>query len=151
LTTGQARGGIRLVALGSICMRCTCLGLMGLALVPQGSNLRDTIHTTSGVFAFGGEYVAFLFLWGVALFKVREMSGARLAFFTVSAWWAVAGFLATQGYRFIAYGELGHDVKHKGESILLHFSLWEWMLFAAVTTSFAILVALLPVKVETDA
>ena len=150
LTTGQTHGAIRLAALGTICMRCTCLGLMGLALVPQGSNLRDTIHTTSGVFAFGGEYVTFMFLWGVAIFKVRGMSVPRLAFFTISAWWAVVGFLTTQAYRFFAYGEVGHAVKHKGESIFLHFSFWEWMLFAAVTTSFAILVALLPANTEID-
>ncbi|MGB8353711.1 MAG: hypothetical protein WCD79_07490 [Chthoniobacteraceae bacterium] len=148
LIAGQSRTGIMLAALGSICMRCTCLGLMGLALVPQGSDLRDIIHITSGVFAFGGEYVTFLFLWGVALFKVREISAPRLAFFTASAWWAVVGFLTTQTYRFFAYGEVGHEIKHKGESLLLHFSFWEWMLFAAVTTSFAIFVALLPAKIK---
>jgi fatty acid desaturase len=92
----------------------------------------------------GGAYVTLLFFWGASIFKIREMSVARLALFTASAWWAVAGFLGTQGYRFLAYGELGHDLKHRSESILLRFSLWEWMLFAAVTTSFAILLALLP-------
>jgi len=150
LTVRQGCGGRRLVSVGSICMRCACLGLAGLALVPQGPKLLDLIHTISGVFAFGGEYVTLLFFWGAPLFKVQEMSVARLALFTVSAWWAVAGFLATQGYRFFAYGELGHDLKNKGESVFLRFSLWEWMLFAAVTTSFAILVALLPSKDETD-
>lgn len=149
LTIRQAYSGRRLVSLGSICMRCACWGMAGLALVPQSRNL-DLIHVISGVFAMGGVYVTILFLWGAPLFKVLEMSVARLVLFTVSAWWAVAGFLATQGYRFFAYGELGHDYKHKSESVLLRFSLWEWMLFAALTTSFAILVAFLPSKVETD-
>lgn len=131
------------VSLGSICLRCACLGMAGLALVPQGPQYYDLIHTISGVFAFGGVYVTLLFLWGPALFQVPEMSAPRLAIFVLSAWWAVAGFLITQGYRFFAYGEMGHH-NNKGESVLLHFSLWEWMLFAAVTSSFAILVALLP-------
>jgi hypothetical protein len=149
LTARQAHGGRRLVSLGSICMRCSCFGLAGLALAPQSHNI-DAIHVISGVCALGGVYVTLLFFWGAPLFKIQEMSVARLALFTLSAWWGVAGFLATQGYRFFAYGELGHDVKHRGESVFLHFSLWEWMLFASATTSFAMLVALLPSKVETN-
>jgi len=148
LTARQARAGRRLVSLGSICLRCACFGLLGLALAPQGAKL-DLVHQTAGVFAFGGMYLALLFLWIAPLFKIREMSGARLTVFAVSAWWGVAGFLATQGYRFFAYGELGRHLKHKSESVFLRFSLWEWMLFAAVTTSFVILVALLPAKAET--
>jgi len=148
LTIMQAGGGRRLVTFGSICMRCACLGLAGLALAPQGPRL-DLIHVISGVVAMGGAYLTLLLFWGAPLFKVQQMSVARLALFSVSAWWAVAGFLVTQGFRFFAYGELGHDLRHKGESILLRFSLWEWMLFAAVTTSFATLLALLPSKVET--
>jgi hypothetical protein len=147
LTSGQSDGGRRLVSLGAICLRGACLGLAGLALAPQGHTF-DTMHVISGVFAMGGAYVTLLFFWGAPLFHVGEMSRARLAFFTVSAWWGVVGFLATQGYRFFAYGEVGHDYTHKGESLLLRFSLWEWMLFAAVTTSFALLVALLPPKIH---
>ena len=151
LTVRQSSGGRRLVSLGSMGMRCACLGMLGLALVPQGRGLFDLIHTISGVFAFGGVFVTLLFLWGPALFHVREMSAARWALFTVSAWWAVAGFLVTQGFRYLAYGEVGHDHKHGNESVFLHFSLWEWMLFASVTTSFALLVTLLPAKAEKDA
>ena len=125
-------------------MRCASLGMAGLALVPQGRNLGDLIHIISGVFAFGGVYVTLLFFWGAPLFKIREFGIARSMLFTLSAWWAVVGFLATQGYRFFVYDELGHDLKNRSESFLLRFSLWEWMLFAAVTTSFAILLALLP-------
>ena len=149
LTIRQTDRGRRLVSLCTISMRCACLGLVGLALVRQSYH-PDALHVISGVFAMGGAYVTLLFFWGAPLFKIREMSGARLTLFTLSAWWGVAGFLATQGYRFFAYGELGHDLKHRSESILLRFSLWEWMLFAAVTTSFALLVALLPAKVEAE-
>jgi len=150
LTSRHTRRGKRLVSIGTICMRCACFGMAGLALVPQNHNL-DIIHVISGVFAFGGVYVTLLFFWSVPLFKVQEMSVARLVLFTVSAWWAVVGFLTTQGYRFFAYGEVGHALKHRRESVFLRFSLWEWMLFVALTTSFAILVALLPSKSETDA
>jgi hypothetical protein len=150
LSAGQVDATGRLVSLGSICMHCASFGMAGLALVPQGSKLRDLVHIISGVFAFGGLYVTLLFLWGPALFKFREMSAARLTFFTVSAWWAVVGFLTTQGYRYFVYGEVGHDLKRKGESIFLRFSLWEWMLFAAVTTAFATLVALLPPALDPD-
>jgi len=149
LTARQSAGSKRLVFLGSIGMRCACIGLAGLALAPQGPRL-DSIHVVSGVFAMGGAYMSLLYFWGAPLFKVRKMSGARLALYMVSAWWGVAGFLATQGYRFFAYGELGHDLKHRSESVLLRFSLWEWMLFAAVTTSFATLLAVLPPNVETS-
>jgi hypothetical protein len=145
LTIRHAPAQKRLVAIGSSCLRGACLGLAGLALAPQGPTF-DTVHIISGVFAMGGVYMTLLFLWGAPLFTVRELSAPRLALFTISACWGVVGFLGTQGYRFFAYGELGHDLKHKSESLWLRFSLWEWMLFAAVTTSFAVLIALLPEK-----
>ncbi len=144
LTSTHTRRGRRLVALGSICLRCSCFGLLGLALVPQG-DLLEPLHQAAGAFAFTGMYATLLFLWGVPLFQVREMGAARLALFTFSAWWGVVGYLGSQGYRFFAYGELGRHFR-PGECILLRFSLWEWLLFAAVTTSFATLVALLPEK-----
>lgn len=147
LTTKQAHAGRRLVSLGSICLRCACFGLLGLALATQGSKL-DLIHPIAGVFAFGGLYVTILFLWIMPLFNIREMSTARLTIFAVSSWWGVVGFLATQGYRFFVYGEMGRHLKHESESVFLRFSLWEWMLFVAVTTSFVILVALLPAKAK---
>jgi len=143
LTLTHPDGGRRLVSMGTISMRCALFGLAGLALVPQSHHL-DALHIVSGVFAMGGAYITLLYFWGAPLFTVREMSPTRRALITVSAWWGVAGFLGTQAYRFLAYGEVGHDWKHHGESILLRFSLWEWLLFAAVTTSFALLIALLP-------
>jgi hypothetical protein len=146
LTSRHSCGVRNLASLGSVFTRCGCLGMAGLALVPQGPKLYDLIHTISGVFAFGGVYVTLLFLWGPALFLIRKISATRLALFTLSAVWAVVGFLVTQGYRFLALGEMGHHYKHKSESVLLRFSLWEWMLLAAVTTSFAVLIAILPAK-----
>ncbi|HEY2860883.1 MAG TPA: hypothetical protein VGJ21_20910, partial [Terracidiphilus sp.] len=45
---------------------------------------------------------------------------------------------------YFVYGELGHQLKHKHESLLLRFSLWEWMLFLGGTVAFAVLVTVLP-------
>jgi hypothetical protein len=148
LTTDQSRGTRRLVSIGAVCMRCGCLGMAGLALAPQRHGLGDLLHVIAGVFAFGGVYVTLLFFWSVPLFRVRDMSAVRLTLFTLSAWWAVIGYLSTQGFRYFAYGEAGHDLKHRGESILLRFSLWEWMLFAALVSSFAVLVAVLPTEMN---
>ena len=150
LTAGHAHADRRLVALGALCQRSACFGLLGLALVPQSEKL-DPLHQTAGVFAMGGMYMALLFLWLVPLSRVREISVARFTVFAISAWWGVLGFLGTQGYRFLAYGELGRHLKHKSESVLLRFSLWEWMLFLAGTTSFIILVTLLPARSVTAA
>jgi hypothetical protein len=136
------RGG-RLVTLGGHSLRWSCLGMMGLALSPQGG-LFDVIHIVSGVFAMGGMYLTLLFLWLVPLCAARQLRAGSFALFAFSAAWGVVGFLLTQGFRFFVYGELGRHIKHKSESVLLRFSLWEWMLFIAGTTSFALLLVLLP-------
>jgi hypothetical protein len=144
LADEQNPGTRHLVKWGSLCLRASCLGLLGLALTPQGPTLLDAMHQTAGVFAFGGMYVTLLGFWGVPLFRLRTIGTARLTVLVVSSWWAVIGFLATQGYRFFALGELGHSAHEKHESLLLRFSFWEWMLLVGVTSAFYLLIALLP-------
>jgi hypothetical protein len=143
LTCTLDDGTKRLVTLGSICVLVSCAGSMGLALTPQGPKL-DAVHKAAGACAFSGMYVTLLYFWGLPLFRLRTISAARLTLFVLSAWWAVVGFLVTQGYRFFALGELEHSAHEKHESLFLRFSFWEWMLFFGVTASFAVLVAVLP-------
>jgi hypothetical protein len=131
------------VPFSSLCLHLSCLGLMGLALVPQGERW-DLVHKASGALAMGGMYGALLALLSVPLFKAGPLGAGRVVLLQVSAWWGVVGFLVTQGYRFFAYGELGHVMKHKDESLLLRFSLWEWMLFVAGTLAFVVCFALVP-------
>lgn len=143
ITLGQNQSPRRFVSMGSFCLHLSCVGLMGLALAPQGERF-DLVHKASGALAMGGMYATLLILWSAPLFKAVPMSVGRVATLLFSTWWGVIGFLLTQGYRFFAYGELGRVLKHKHESILLRFSLWEWMLFVAGTTAFVVFFAFLP-------
>lgn len=142
LTSGQSPTCRTRVALGERCLRVACWGLLGLALIPQVPGF-DLGHQAAGALAFGGFYVTVLFLWLIPFLGIPELSTAMRVGFAFSAWWSVVGFLATQGYRFFAYGELGRRITHKGQSVLLRFSLWEWMLFVGITSSFVLLVVLL--------
>jgi hypothetical protein len=86
---------------GSISLYLSCVGLMGLALAPQGRGY-DFVHQTAGVFAFGGMYATLLLFWSFPLFKTPNVSLARAVLLTASAWWGVCGFFITQGYRFFS-------------------------------------------------
>jgi hypothetical protein len=130
-------------SLGSLCLRLSCFGLMGLALIPQGERF-DVMHKASGALAMGGMYAALLVLWSAPLSHSGHGGAGRKALLLASAWWGVIGFLATQGYRYFAYRELGRAVKQQDESLLLRFSLWEWMLFVAGILAFVVFFALLP-------
>jgi hypothetical protein len=63
---------------------------------------------------------------------------------TLAAYWGPIGFLATQGFRFFVYGEAGHIIKVKHESLILRFSLWEWLLFWGLMMTVILFVLLLP-------
>jgi hypothetical protein len=141
LTARQTPSRRNLVAMGSVASRCACFGLVGLALIPQYRGF-DAPHQFAGLFALGGLYLTVL-CWSIPLWGT-SLSLAKTLLLTLAACWGPLGFLATQGYRFFAFGEIGRGMKVKDQSILLRFSLWEWMLFFCVTTCVILLVLLLP-------
>jgi hypothetical protein len=113
--------------------------MVGLAVTPQG-DLLDPVHQAFGALAMGGLYAALLVCWPLALRLVpasRIRVGCRVLLWVASGW-GVLGFLVTQGFRFLAYGELGHVLKDRHESLWLRFSFWEWMLFACGSVGFAV-------------
>jgi hypothetical protein len=142
LTARQAPWQRRLVAIGTACSRGSCFGLIGLALIPQYPGL-DPAHQLAGACAFGGMYVTMLFFWCVPLWST-SLGVAKLLLLTVCAYWGPVGWCATQGYRFFAFGEVGRKILVKNQSLLLRFSLWEWLLFVCGSTSMILLVLLLP-------
>ena len=107
-TAGQSPGRRRLVIAGTFASRCACVGLVGLALIPQYPGL-DPAHQLAGVLAMGGLYVA-LWIFAGILICSPPISLAKTLLFGLALGWGPVGFLLTQGWRFFVYGELGHDV-----------------------------------------
>ena len=130
LTAGQSPARRRLVAAAAPASRCSSIGLVGLALIPQLPGL-DHAHELAGVLAMGGMYVA---LWLIAglLAGSPPTSTGKTWLLILAVGWGPAGFLLTQGWRFFVYGELGHDVGAGPQYLLLRFSLWEWLLFVCL-------------------
>ena len=127
MTAEQSPGRRRLVAAGTVASRCACVGLLGLALIPQFPGL-DPAHQLAGVLAMGGLYVA-LWIFAGILICSPPISLAKTLLFGLALGWGPVGFLLTQGWRFFAYGEVGHDVHASYQYPLLRFSLWEWLLY----------------------
>jgi hypothetical protein len=143
----------RKVRWGAWLLRLSCLGLVGLALIPQyGYAWLDAGHQTSGVFAMGGMYATLLFLWGRTWRAVPQVAKWKVVAFHVAAWWAVVGFLGTQGYRFFR-GDMKNDV-HSIVGIarnpFFRFSLWEWNLFIGLTSAFFLFLLILPESPSRD-
>ncbi|HWB53087.1 MAG TPA: hypothetical protein VG722_02810 [Tepidisphaeraceae bacterium] len=136
----------RAAALASVTSRFPCVGLLGLALIPQYANL-DWVHQISGVLALGGLYLAIWF-YGFALLFSSSLRFIDVAVLFIASWWGPLGFLSTQGFRFVAYGELGHSIKAGRPNILLRFSLWEWMLLFCVSSALIVFVLLLPKRLN---
>jgi hypothetical membrane protein len=129
---------------GARLLRLAWVGMLGLALIPQYRGL-DPAHQLAGVFAFGGLYVTMLFLWGRTWRAVPQVARWKVLVFHLSAWWGVVGFLGTQGYRFFR-GDAAdwHSVDGICRNPVFRFSLWEWNLFIALTTAFALFLLILP-------
>ena len=142
LTAGQSPARRRLVAAAALASRCSSIGLVGLALIPQLPGL-DHAHELAGVLAMGGMYVA---LWLIAglLAGSPPTSAGKTWLLILAVGWGPAGFLLTQGWRFFVYGELGHDVEAGPQYLLLRFSLWEWPLFVCLFPALLLVVACLP-------
>ncbi|HEX4147169.1 MAG TPA: hypothetical protein VHY91_26970 [Pirellulales bacterium] len=139
---GQFAGRCRVVAAGTFASRCACVGLVGLALIPQFPDL-DPAHELAGVLAMGGMYVA---LWSFAgvLICGAPISVAKTLLFVLGVGWGPVGFLLTQSWRFFVYGELGHDGHASPRYLLLRFSLWEWLLFICLFPALLLVVLRLP-------
>jgi hypothetical membrane protein len=139
-TARRARWLGKLVRLSCVASRCATFGLIALALIPQYKTL-DPLHQIAGVFAFGGLYLAQILLcatlWGLPLNR------PQIVLATVGILWGPIGFLATQGFRCLVYGEIGDPIKVRNQSLLLRFPLWEWMLYFCLITSLILLVLLL--------
>jgi hypothetical protein len=142
LTAGQSAARRKLAAAGTIASRCACFGLIGLAVVPQLPGL-DPAHQLAGVLAMGGQYVALWIFAGIVVCS-PPISVAKAMLFGVALGWGPVGYLATQGWRFFVYGELGHDVNVSPQCLLLHFSLWEWLLFFCLFPALLLVVWVLP-------
>ena len=115
-----------LAAAGTWAARCASIGLVGLALVPQVEGIGPA-HEIAGTLAMGGLYVA-LWLFAGILISNPPISMAKTLLLILAVGWGPAGYLLTQGWRFFVYGEVGHDVNVTPQSLLLQFSLWEWLL-----------------------
>ena len=142
LTAGQSPGRRRLVAAGTVASRCACVGLLGLALIPQYPGL-DPAHELAGVLAMGGLYVA-LWIFAGILICSPPISLAKTLLFGLALGWGPVGFLLTQGWRFFVYGEVGHDVNVSSQYLLLRFSLWEWLLYFCLFPALLLVVLCLP-------
>jgi len=138
LTADRSLRQRRLAAWGAWAARCASIGMFGLALVPQLPGL-DPPHQLAGVMAMGGLYVALWLFVGIliASLPIGPM-GAVLLIAAVA--WGPIGFLATQGWRFFRYGELGHDAKVTPQLPLLQFSLWEWLLYFCLFVALPVVV-----------
>lgn len=142
LTAGQSSGGRRLAAAGAVASRCACVGLLGLALIPQYPGL-DPAHELAGVLAMGGLYVALWIFAGILVCSPpRRLTQTLL--FALALGWGPAGFLLTQGWRLFVYGEVGHDVGASSQYLLLRFSLWEWLLYFCLFPALLLVVLRLP-------
>lgn len=143
LTAAQSAGRRRLVAAGTLAGRSACVGLLGLAVIPQSPSL-DAAHQLAGVLAMGGLYVALWIFAGILTTSPRA-SLAKALFFGVVVGWGPAGFLLTQGWRYFAYGEAGHDVSASTQHLLLlRFSLWEWLLYFCLFPALVLVVCCVP-------
>jgi hypothetical protein len=142
LTAGKIPGRRRLVAAGTFASRCACVGLVGLALIPQFPGL-DPAHELAGVLAMGGLYVA-MWIFAAILVCSPPISVAKTLLFGLTVGWGPVGFLLTQGWRFFVYGEFGHDVNVSPQYLLLRFSLWEWLLYFCLFPSLVLVVLRLP-------
>jgi hypothetical protein len=142
LTAGQSPRRRRLVAAGTFASRSACFGLIGLGLIPQFPGL-DPAHELAGVLAMGGLYVALWIFAGILVCR-PPISLAKALLFVVALGWGPVGYLATQGWRFFVYGELGHDVNVSPQYLLLRFSLWEWLLFFCLFPALFLVVLGLP-------
>lgn len=91
----------------------------------------------------GGLYVAMWIFAGILICN-PPIGVAKALLFGMAVGWGPVGFLVTQGWRFFIYGELGHDVNVSPQSLLLRFSLWEWLLFFCLFPSLLIVVFGLP-------
>ena len=143
LTAGQTPWQRKFVAMGSVTSRCSCYGLLALALIPQYPSL-VLAHGLGTAFGFGGLYLTVLFYWSVFLWGASLGVAKKARLLTVAVCWGPVGFLVTQGYRFFAYGEIGRKIRVTDQSHFLRFSLWEWMLFFCAMTSVFLLLLLLP-------
>ena len=142
LTAGQSPAHRRLAAAGTLASRCSSIGLIGLALIPQFPGL-DHAHELAGVLAMGGMYVA-LWLFAAILIGSPPTGAAKTLLLVLAVGWGPAGFLLTQGWRWFVHGELGHDVHVDPQHLLLQFSLWEWLLFVCLFPALLLVVACLP-------
>lgn len=144
LTAGQSPARRRLAAAGTCAARCSSIGLLGLALIPQLPGL-DPPHQLAGVLAMGGMYVA-LWLFAAILISTAPVRPLRSLLLVLAVGWGPAGFLLTQGWRLAAYGEVGHDLNVTPQSPLLQFSLWEWMLLVCLFIAEFLVVWCLPTR-----
>ena len=91
----------------------------------------------------GGLYVA-LWIFAGILICTPPIILAKNLLLGLAVSWGPIGYLATQGWRFFVYGELGHDVNVSPQYLLLQFSLWEWLLYLCLFPSLLLVVLRLP-------